>query len=42
MRDEIGADRGRKRRWLKSAIWMALLWIVVVLLAVFPFPWAWL
>ena len=42
MRDEQGADGERKRRWYKSAIWMVVLWIIVVLLAVFPFPWWWL
>jgi hypothetical protein len=24
-----------------STVWMALGWLVVILLLVFPFPWAW-
>ena len=24
-----------------SAVWMALGWVIVILLLVFPFPWAW-
>jgi len=24
-----------------ATVWMALGWLVVVLLVVFPFPWAW-
>jgi hypothetical protein len=25
----------------KSTLWMALGWLIVILLLVFPFPWAW-
>jgi hypothetical protein len=36
---EAIADRGPHR--FKAAFWMVVLWIVVVFLAVFPFPWWW-
>jgi hypothetical protein len=49
---EADADRGRRwhdvgpqprRRdfMLNSRFWMALGWLLVILLAVFPFPWWW-
>ena len=41
MRDEIGADGEREQRRFKPAIWMVVVWIIVVLLVVFPFPWWW-
>jgi hypothetical protein len=44
-KDEIeGAGRRPRRRadlMRNSKIWMALGWLLVILLLVFPFPWAW-
>jgi hypothetical protein len=33
--------RRRAAFMLNSKFWMALGWLVVILLLVFPFPWAW-
>jgi len=31
----------RRRTGVRNAIWMGLLWLVVIVVAVFPFPWWW-
>jgi hypothetical protein len=36
---EMSPSDNRERRWFESAFWMVVLWIVVVLFALFPFPW---
>jgi hypothetical protein len=39
--DDTAATGDREPRRFKAAFWMAVLWIFVVLLAVFPVPWWW-
>ena len=41
MYDDVEPAGDRERRSFKSAFWMVLLWIVLVVFAVFPFPWWW-
>ena len=41
MYDDVEPAGDPGRRSFKSAFWMAALWIALVLLAVFPFPWWW-
>jgi hypothetical protein len=31
----------RRRTGVRTAIWMGLLWLVVIAVALFPFPWWW-
>jgi hypothetical protein len=40
MSDTQGAAEGEGGRRLNT-FWMVVLWLVVVVLAVFPFPWWW-
>jgi hypothetical protein len=41
MYDDVEPAGDPGRRSFKPVVWMAALWIALVLLAVFPFPWWW-